>query len=155
MWNRRLQNQTEKVPCIVLLNYLHTFVFNILSVFNSRHFLGIVSLVFPEIWHGARIPCEVVVRNRAGFSRKIFFPKKLGKWAKNRPKTGFFKFIGKFGHKFLLNSIYNENLYYLLCSCTNSIFGKIFVPEIWAKMFSASQIAGFFNQLYLQNKSMK
>ena len=35
------------------------------------------------------------------------------------------------------------------------IFGKIFVPEIWAKMFSASQIAGFFNEPYLQNKSMK
>ena len=32
---------------------------------------------------------------------------------------------------------------------------EILVPEIWAKMFSANQIAGFFNQLYLQNKSMK
>ena len=51
--------------------------------------------------------------------------------------------------------IHNEDLYYLLCSCTNPIFGKIFVPEILAKMFSANQIAGFFNQLYLQNKSMK
>ena len=30
--------------------------------------------------------------------------------------------------------------------------GKIFVPEIWAKMFSANQIAGYFNQPYLQNK---
>ena len=48
----------------------------------------------------------------------------------------------------------NENLYFLL-SCTNSIFGKILVPEIWAKMFSASQIAGFFIQPYLQNKSLK
>ena len=26
---------------------------------------------------------------------------------------------------------------------------------IWAKMFSVNQIAGFFNQPYLQNKSMK
>ena len=50
---------------------------------------------------------------------------------------------------------FNENLYYLLCSCTNPIYGKIFVPEIWAKMFLANQIAGFFNQPYLQNKSMK
>ena len=33
--------------------------------------------------------------------------------------------------------------------------GKSFVPEIWAKMFPANQIAGFFNQPYLQNKSMK
>ena len=51
--------------------------------------------------------------------------------------------------------MYNENLYYLLCSCTNPIFMKIFIPEIWAKMFSANQIAGFFNQPYLQKKSMK
>ena len=51
--------------------------------------------------------------------------------------------------------IYNENLYYLLRSCTNPILGKIFVPEIWAKVFSANQITGFFNQPYLQNKSMK
>ena len=29
--------QTEKVPCTVLLNYLHTLVFNILSVFNGLY----------------------------------------------------------------------------------------------------------------------
>ena len=50
---------------------------------------------------------------------------------------------------------YNGNLYYLLCSSTNPIFGKILVPEIWAKRFPANQIAGFFNQQYLQDKSMK
>ena len=43
---------------------------------------------------------------------------------------------------------------YICCSCTNSIFGKIFVPEIWAKMFSANQIAEYFNQTYLQHKSV-
>ena len=50
---------------------------------------------------------------------------------------------------------YNGNLYYLLCSCTNPIFGKIFVPGIWVKMFSVNQFAEFLNQPYLQNKSMK
>ena len=30
-----------------------------------------------------------------------------------------------------------------------------FIPERWAKMFSSNQIAGFFNQPYLQNKSLK
>ena len=55
----------------------------------------------------------------------------------------------KFGHYFLLNLFYNEILYYLLCSCTNPIFEKIFVSEILAKMLSANQIAGFFNQRYL------
>ena len=39
--------------------------------------------------------------------------------------------------KFLLNLFCNENLY-LLCSCTNPIFGKIFVSEIWAKIFPIS-----------------
>ena len=46
-----------------------------------------VSLVFSEIWHGTRNSYEVV-RDRAGFSGKIFFCPKIGKkcpkWAKNR-----------------------------------------------------------------------
>ena len=43
----------------------------------------------------------------------------------------------------------------LLCSCTDPMFGKIFVPEILAKIFSANEIVGFFNQPYLQSKSTK
>ena len=35
------------------------------------------------------------------------------------------------------------------------MFGKMLVHKIWTKMFSANQIAGFFNQPYLQNKSVK
>ena len=38
---------------------------------------------------------------------------------------------------------------------TNLIFGKILVPEIWAKMLLANEIAEFLNQIYLQNKIMK
>ena len=37
----------------------------------------------------------------------------------------------------------------------NLVFGEILVPEIWAKMLLANEIAGFFNQLYLLNKIMK
>ena len=88
------------------------------------------------------------------FLENNFLPPKLGKWAKNGQKTGFSEYIEKF-YQFLLNLLYNEYVYYLLCSCTNSMFGKILVLEIWTKMFSANQIAGFFNQPYLQNKSMK
>ena len=40
-------------------------------------------------------------------------------------------------------------------SWTNPIFGKNLAPEIQAKMLSANQIAGFLNQVFLQNKSMK
>ena len=44
---------------------------------------------------------------------------------------------------------------HLLCSSTNPIFGKIFVPDIWTEILSANRIVGFFNQPFLQNKSMK
>ena len=37
---------------------------------------------------------------------------------------------------------------------TNLIFGKL-VPKIWVKMRWANQIAGFSNQLYLQNKKIE
>ena len=92
----------------------------------------------------------------AGFSGKnIFWPKNWENGPKMGQNQGFFKFIEKFGHYVLLNLFYNENLYNLLCSCANRIFGKIFVSEIWAKMFSDNQIARLFNQPYLQNRSMK
>ena len=95
------------------------------------------------------------MRDRTRFSRKIFLAPKLRKWNKNVPKNGFFEYIEKFCDYVLLNLFYNENLYYLLCSWTDPIFGKTLVPEISAKMFSANQIAGCFNRTYLQNKSMK
>ena len=49
------------------------------------------------------------------FSGGNFLPKKMGKWTKNGTKTGFFEFIEKFGNQFLLNMLYNENLYILCC----------------------------------------
>ena len=55
----------------------------------------------------------------------------------------------------MLNLFYNENLYYSLEFYANPVFGKMFGPEIWAKIFPTNQIAKFFNQPYLQNKSMK
>ena len=64
------------------------------------------------------------------FLEKFSLHQKVEKWTKNVLKTEFFEFIEKFGHSFLLNLFFNENSDYLLCSCTNPIFGKIFVPEI-------------------------
>ena len=46
--NRRLQNQTEKVPCTVLLNYLHTFVFYIFSVFHTLY-LHIINIRYLQV----------------------------------------------------------------------------------------------------------
>ena len=43
----------------------------------SRYFLWIVSLNFSKFYHGARNPYEIV-RDRARFSRKIFFDPKMG-----------------------------------------------------------------------------
>ena len=53
------------------------------------------------------------------------------KMTENGPKILFFEVIEKFGHKFFLDLLYNESLYYLLCTCTNPIPGKNMVLETW------------------------
>ena len=65
----------------------------------------------------------------------------MGKLAKNR---GFFNLKKNFVINFHWILFYNENLYYLLCSCTNPIFGKNLVPEIYANILSANLIAKSF-----------
>ena len=103
------------------------------SVLLSRGFLG--ALVFSETQHSVRGLC-VVVRDGA----RLFL-----KWVKNGPKIGFFGFIGKFSDYFFLILVCKESSYYLLYSCTSPILGKNLVPEMLARMFLASQIAGFLN----------
>ena len=63
------------------------------SVFLSRSFLGIGSLVFLETYHGVRGPC-LVLRDRARIFLKNLFAPKMGKMGQKE----FFEFIGKFGH---------------------------------------------------------
>ena len=87
--------------------------------------------------------------------KKFFLPQNWEKGPKMGQNQGFFNLLENLVINFLLNLIFNGNVYYWLRSYTNPIFGKNFVPEIWAKMFSANQIAVFFNQPYLQNKLMK
>ena len=79
--------------------------------------------------------CKTVV-----FSRKKFFPKIE---IMDR-KLDFL--IEKLGHSFLLNLCYNENLFvlFLYKSHTWQNF-----PKICAKMFSANQIAGLFDQPFI------
>ena len=88
------------------------------------------------------------MRDRARFHGRNIFASKNGKMEQKWAEKGIFEYIEKC-HYVLLNFNYNENLYYLLCSCTNPIFSKIFVSEVKAKMFSTSPIAGFFNQQFL------
>ena len=121
------------------------------SVLLSGSFLGIGSLIFFETLHGFKGLCAVVRDSRIFFFFNYFCPKS----GKNGPKIGFLGFIGKFSHCIFLNLVYKEISYYLLYSCTNPMLGKNLVPEIWAKMLSADQIAGFLNWLYLQNIEMK
>ena len=119
------------------------------SCFLLGCFLGIGSLVFS----GARKPYQVVHSPPSPQKKK---KKKKKKWAKNRPKVGLFEFKEKkVSYQFFLNLFYNENLHYLLCSCTNRLFRKNVIPETKAKMLSAIQIARFLNQAFVQSKSMR
>ena len=56
----------------------------------------------------------------------LLLPKILINWTKNGPNTGFLNLSKKID----LYLFYNESLYYLLYSCKNPIFGKVFIPEI-------------------------
>ena len=110
--NKHLKNQRSKdvghifcIPCSGQespikegLSVLPSFCPSFCLPFHlSMRFLGIISLILSKFWLGARKPYEFV-RGRAGFSEKNYLPRKLGKWTKNGPKTGFIEFIEKFGH---------------------------------------------------------
>ena len=86
-------------------------------------FLEIGSLGFSEFRHGTRKPYKVMC---ARFFGKTFFA--LKNWG-NGPNI------------FPLNLLYNENVYYLLCSCTNLLLRKNIVPEIQAKIPLSTQFA--------------
>ena len=87
------------------------------------HLLGIVSLFFLNFGMVLETSMAFCV-TKPDFLEKKNLLQKLSKWTKNVPKTGFFEFIEKFGQSFLLSLFCNEDLFYLLCSCTNPIFGK-------------------------------
>ena len=110
-----------------------------LFVLPFQRFLGMVSLVFSKFWHGARNPSEVE-RGSAGFFKK---KKKREDRPKMDRRQGFFEINENLCHLFLLNLLYNENLYYLLCFCTNPIFGKILVSEIWPKCSQPVRLKDF------------
>ena len=91
-----------------------------------------------NFWHSIRNPHKVVCDK----ARSL----KLGKIYKKGP---IYWISGKFGHSFFQNLSNNESLYYLLCSCAKPIFEKDLVPEIWVKVLSPNQIAGFLNHRYI------
>ena len=80
---------------------------------------------------------------------------KLGIWTKNGMKTGFFEFIEYFVINFYWICLI-VNIYIICCFSAQILYlGKFFIPEIYTKICSANKTGGFFNQPYLQNKSMK
>ena len=92
----------------------------------------------------------MVLESHVKLSMKIFLPPKLGKWAKNRV----FSINWKIWSLILLNLIIMK--IHIICCLPAQIpyLGKFLFLRYGPKMFSANQIAGFFNQPYLQNKSM-
>ena len=120
----------------------------------SGHFLGIIrSLVFSEFRHGARNLYEPLYVIQPNLSQKLFSLAKLGKLAKNRPKVWFLNLNKK---NLIINFhwIFSIMKIYIICcvSAQISYLEKIFF--LGCKILSANQIAGFLNQLFLQNKSM-
>ena len=65
---------------------------------------------------------------------------------KNEPKIGFFECIEKFSHGYSWIFVDNESSYYMLYWSTNSIFGENLIPDIWAQILVANQIAEYLNQ---------
>ena len=84
------------------------------------------------------------------FFGKTFLPPKLGKWGKNGPKIGVFKFIEKFGY-FSLNLSCNENLYYIMFTDKSHILEKILFLRYRPKCCQPIRLF-YILQLYLQNK---
>ena len=125
---------------------------SVLPSFCLEVFLGLAHF-FSETQHGVR---GHVVCDRARFFEKNLFAQKIGKLAKNWQKKGFLNLLENLVIiNCFLYLVCNESLYYMLYSCTNHIFGKNLIPEIWTKMLLANQITGFLNQLHLQSKIMK
>ena len=110
----------------------------------SNCFVGIRSLVFCNIWHGARNPYENVC-DRAKCLGKFFVQRFL--------KISFLN-LRKIWNWLLLNLFCNKNLCYLVCSCTNLIFLKNLIPAIWIKMLLVNHVTRFCNKTYLLNKLM-
>ena len=84
------------------------------------------------------------MRDKAKFSGKMFIAPKTEKMDQKQGLNLLKNLVFNF---FWIGSVMKT---YMLCSISNCIF----VPEIWAKMFSANQIARFSNQPYIQNKLM-
>ena len=112
-------------------------------------------IVFSKFWHGARNLYGILC-DKAWFSwkKKICY-KNWANGPKMCQKQGFLSLLKNLvSHFYWVCSV--MKIYFICCVPAQIPYlGKFIVPEIWAKIFSANQIARFFNQPYLQNKSMK
>ena len=79
----------------------------------------------------------------ADFPEKNFLLRKLGKWTKNGPKTGFFEFIEKFCHYLLLTLPYDE-IYFICCiSAQIPYLGKFLFLRYGPKCSQAIRLQDF------------
>ena len=124
-----------------------------LSFHLSGHF-WIVSLTFSKFWHGVRNPYEVGHGSWI-FQEKFFCPQNLENGPKMGQKQFFFNLLGNLFLDFYwiwpIMKIYI--IFYLLLFillCTNSIFRKMFVLEIWTKMLYLQK--NYINHISRRNK---
>ena len=102
--------------CLIFCMLTQLHIFPSCCLFEC--FLGIGSLDFSEFGQ--------LCVTEPDFLEKNYFPKKI---VEMDQKKNFSEFEKKFSHSFSMNLFHKENLYYLLGSCTNTIFGKNLVPE--------------------------
>ena len=91
--------------------------------------------------------------SKADFVEKIVSPQKLGIWTKNGPKTGFFEFMEDLVFNFY-GICSMMKMYIIFCVPAQISYFEKFL-FLRAKILSTNQIAGFFNQPYIQNESIK
>ena len=119
------------------------------------HLLGIVSLFFLNFGMVLETSMAFCVTKPDFLEKKKICYKNWANGPKMCQKQGFLSLLKNLvSHFYWVCSV--MKIYFICCVPAQIPYlGKFIVPEIWAKIFSANQIARFFNQPYLQNKSMK
>ena len=116
--------------------------------FCSEVFMKLALQFFLGTQHGVRGPCGAVYDRGRFLEKKCFTPKMgkigLAQGSFNVQESLVFFLVLYFLPVWSIMKVCITVI--LVCLRTNSIFGKILVPEIWEKMLLANQIARSFNQ---------
>ena len=153
-----------------MILFLHLFVYPVVAgrtPWGRRVFPSFVSPslcpgVFLELDHEFFLNFGMVLETQmkrvaeSDFLEKTFLAPKLRIWSTLGQTEIFLNLLKNlvlFFTEFVL--LFVLFLLNLMFSCTNPIFGKNLILEVWVKMLSAIWIARFLNRLYLQSKLME